>query len=106
MKNSTICLTQALAKDDAYKNQPSCRVLEITAFASHTKCYLEGGFCDVILKNFTNIQCLDNVINGEDAVTKIGIEQVIQNNKLYIWYKMKIIYTNNIITVEVPQNKI
>ena len=92
---------QALAKDDAYKNQPSCRVLEITAFASHTKCYLEGGFCDVILKNFANMQCLDSVINGQDAVTKIGIEQVMQNSKLYIWHEKKI-YSNHAITVEEP----
>ena len=91
---------QALAKDDAYKNQPSCRVLEITAFASHTKCYLDNGFCDVILKNFANMQCLDSVLNDQNSITKIGIEQVgmfmfkvIQNIKLYI-LSMHKLYTH------------
>ena len=98
MKNSTICLMQALAKDDAYKNQPSCKVLEITAFASHTKCYLESGFCDAILDNFANMQCLDSVLNGQDPIIKVGIEQVIKITNLTLIKSLNLAYSVNIYT--------
>ena len=83
---------QTLAKDDAYKNQPSCKILEITAFASHTKCYLENGFCDAILASFANIQCLDSVLNGQDPIIKVGIEQVAKITSLTLIKSFNLAY--------------
>ena len=71
-----ICLMQAILNSAVYNNNGTCQELLEFAYDSHPDCYVDNGFCTDIFLNLTNLNCLTDVLDSSDILTRLGIQQV------------------------------
>ncbi|XP_019856292.1 PREDICTED: uncharacterized protein LOC109584838 [Amphimedon queenslandica] len=76
-----ICLETALVNSTVYRNNATCEDIKDYAFKTHPQCYLDAGFCSVILDSPTNLYCLYKVFDVKDFFSKLAINQVYQTLK-------------------------
>lgn len=66
------CLKVALYTSGVYKYHDCDRIRE-AAFASHPKCYVDNGFCEIATKN---IRALKKTLDVKDMFSVLALEQV------------------------------
>ena len=74
-----VCLMQAILNSPVYNNNGTCEELLQFAYSSHPDCYVDIGFCTVILQSVRNLDCLIDIFDDPDILTRLGIQQVIYN---------------------------
>ena len=74
-----ICLMQEIFNSAVYNNDGTCQELLEFAYGSHPECYVENGFCTDILLSLKNLDCLIDVLDDSDILTRLGIQQVMYN---------------------------
>ena len=55
---------KAILTSDVYINNGTCEDLQTFAFASHSTCYVDHGFCSDILLDATNLRALFNMFTN------------------------------------------
>ena len=72
-----ICLEVFLLRNStAYRHNGTCDELRKEGFSSHPRCYLQSGFCKVMLGSFQNLLCLGKVFDLSDFLSQVAIKQV------------------------------
>ena len=72
-----MCLETALYNSAVYRNPNStCEDIKDYAFKTHPQCYVQSGFCSVMLTSLTNLKCLFKDFDVSDFFSKLAIEQV------------------------------
>ena len=70
---------QEILNSAVYNNNGTCQELLEFAYGSHPECYVENGFCTDILLSLKNLDCLIDVLDDSDILTRLGIQQVMYN---------------------------
>ena len=61
-----LCLLDKMLHSTVYADNSSCDQLSSASYDFHAPCYVDNGFCDIVLKNEQNLDSLFKVVSLRD----------------------------------------
>jgi len=68
MDDVRLCLMDQLLHSSVYADNSSCKELSTFAYSTHPFCYVDNGFCEVVLPDEQNLNALFSTVSVKDLV--------------------------------------
>ena len=66
MKRVGACLQDKLIHSSVYAENSSCDQISSSSYGFHAPCYVNNGFCDIVLPNTQNLDALFEIVSVRD----------------------------------------